>query len=129
MQQSQPDDRAILNYVTTVGVGGMIAAIAAFAFIGWFGVGLVGLLGLWYVNDLRTIRRDDDGDIAYPDFRRTPYADALYEQARRNHHQELASEGLRQEDIAAERAVLRYLKNTVFLALMVLGFGMAMIHG
>ncbi len=128
MNAPQRDDRWTLAYTGVVSAIGGLGAIAAFILIGWFGVGLVGLLGLWFVNDFHMVRRDEDGDIAYPDYRRTPYADALYEQARANHRKQLAAEGRRQEDIAAERAYLRYLKNTVFLALMALGLGMTMLQ-
>ena len=67
---------------------------------------------------------DEQGDIAYPGYWRTPYADALYERARQNYTEQLAAEGRRQQDVAAERAFMRYLKNTVFLALTALGLAM-----
>ncbi|MCP4329573.1 MAG: hypothetical protein GY791_14190 [Alphaproteobacteria bacterium] len=123
------DDRATLKYTAALFAAAAAAGIAGYAVIGWLGVGLVGLFGLWFVNDHRMVQSDEDGDIAYPDYRRTPYADALYEQARANHLRQLAAEGKRQEDIAAERAFLRYLKNTVFLSVMAFGLGMTMLHG
>jgi len=123
------DDRAALVYTAKIGLAAVGGAVAAFAVVGWFGVGLAGLTGLWFVNDHRAISRDEEGDIAYPDYRPTAYADALHAQARRNHLQQLAAEGRCQQDIAAERAFQRYLKNTVFLAVTVFGFGMSFLHG
>jgi hypothetical protein len=118
------DDRAIVAYMALLAAAAGAGAAAAYAVIGWLGVGMVGLTGLWLVNDHRMVQLDEQGDIAYPDYWRTPYADALYQQARRNHHEQLAAKGRRQQDIAAERAFMRYLKNTVFMALTALGLAM-----
>ena len=118
------DDRALVAYIALLAAAAGTGAVAAYAVIGWLGVGMVGLTGLWFVNDHRMVQLDEQGDIAYPGYWRTPYADALYERARRNHHEQLAAEGRRQQDIAAERAFMRHLKNTVFMALTALGLAM-----
>lgn len=120
------DDRAIVTYLALLAFAAGGGAVAAYAVIGWLGVGMVGLTGLWFVNDHRMVQLDEHGDIAYPGYWRTPYADALYERARRNHHERLAAAGRRQQDIAAERAFMRHLKNTVFMALTALGLAMSM---
>ena len=120
------DDRATVAYMAMLAAAAGAGAIAAFAVIGWFGVGLVGLTGLWFVNDYRMVQRDEHGDLVYPGRWRTPYADALYECARQNLREQLAAEGRCQQDVAAERAYLRYLKNTIFLALLALGLAMVM---
>jgi len=124
MNSPLQDDRSVVAYMTLLVAVAGTGAVAAYAVIGWLGVGMVGLIGLWLVNDHNMVQRDEQGDIAYPGYWRTPYADALYERARRNHREQLAAEGRRQQDIAAERAFMRYLKNTLFMALTALGLAM-----
>lgn len=112
-----------------------VLAITAFGFAalfyligGWFGVGFVGFVGLWFANDARFTQRDKDGDVAYPALWRSDYSDKVYEQARQNYHDDLKRAGRSQDDVAAERAHLRRLKNTIFASIAVLGFGMVAIR-
>ena len=108
---------------------GAVFAFGAFLWLGWLGVMLVGLSGLWLTNHPRALRADREGDIVYADDPWNPVSKAVEERGREELKQRLASEGRSQKEITAERARLRYLKNTAMFAVTLLGFVMMMVHG
>lgn len=102
-----------------------ILAAAAYGLVGWLGVGLLGLIGLSVSNQV-----DLQGGHAVADFDHggaavTGYARQLDEAsaAALSPEQKLAAAAEREK-----RSNTVYLANTVFIALIALGFGLFAIH-
>lgn len=102
-----------------------ILAAAAYWLVGWLGVGLLGLIGLSVSNQVDLHGGHAAADFAHGKSIITGYARQLDEAraAASSPEQRMAAAAEREK-----RSNTVYLTNTVFIALIALGFGLFAIH-
>ncbi len=96
----------------------LVLTVVAFLYVGWLGVGLIGLVGL-----LISTRVDLWGGHAVADSGEGSGAVNMYAQQIEAAKQRARSEGMAGEEKKTERSRVVYLVNTMFIAMIVLGFG------